>query len=181
VFELRIDSINGSMTPSVRAAVSIHRAALADPVPVALPRPSVSWLSGSLLSPDSTVPSHSHWVNSSEHWWVSFRERQRLRESALIRALKELAAQCGVELVVPLQIDSVGEISIVAKPEPGQSTHRLGSFGQAFVDHLNEFSPRTNLKAGTKLLPSNGRCHMSHVDVQRMVMVHFKTLSLTRL
>jgi hypothetical protein len=76
VFELRIDSINGSMTPSVRAAVSIHRAALADPVPVALPRPSVSWLSGSLLSPDSTVPSHSHWVNSSEHWWVSFRERQ---------------------------------------------------------------------------------------------------------
>ena len=104
-----------------------------------------------------------------------------LRESALIRALKELAAQSGVELVMPLQIDSVGEISIVAKPEAGQSAHRLGSIGQAFVDHLNEFSPRTNLKAGTKLLPSNGRCHMSHVDVQRMVMAHFKTLSLTRL
>jgi hypothetical protein len=111
---------------------------------------------------------------------ITVAQHAALRESALIRALKELAAQCGVELVMPLQIDSVGEISIVAKPEPGQPTHRLGSFGQAFVDHLNEFSPRTNLKAGTKLLPSNGRCHMSHIDVQRMVMAHFKTLSSTR-
>jgi cysteine sulfinate desulfinase/cysteine desulfurase-like protein len=82
---------------------------------------------------------------------------------------------------MPLQIDSVGEISIVAKPEAGQSTHRLGSFGQAFVDHLNEFSPRTNLKPGTKLLPGNGRCHMSHIDAQMMVMAHSKTLSSTRL
>ncbi len=81
---------------------------------------------------------------------------------------------------MPLQIDSVGEISIVAKPEAGQSTHRLGCFGQTLVDHLNEFSPRTNLKPGTKLLPTNGRCHMSHLDVQKMVMAHFKTLASTR-
>ena len=27
-------------------------------------------------SPHPTVPSHSHWVNSSEHRWVSFGERQ---------------------------------------------------------------------------------------------------------
>jgi hypothetical protein len=112
---------------------------------------------------------------------ISVAQHAALREAALIRALKELAAQCGIELVMPLQIDSVGEISIVAKPEAGQSTHRLGSFGQAFVDHLNEFSPRTNLKAGTKLLPGNGRCHMSHVDVQRMVMAYFETLSSSRL
>ena len=112
---------------------------------------------------------------------ISVAQHAALRESALIRALKELAAQCGVELVMPLQIDSAGEISIVAKPQPGQSPHRLGSFGAAFVDHLNEFSPRTNLKPGTELLPGNGRCHMSHVDVQRMVMAYFKTLSSTRL
>ena|ERR1035437_8463081 len=112
---------------------------------------------------------------------ITAAQHAALRESALIRALKELAAQCGIELVMPLQIDSVGEISIVAKPEVGQSTHRLGSFGQAFVDLLNEFSPRTNLKPGTKLLPSNGRCHMSHIDVQRMVMAHFKALSSTPL
>ena len=112
---------------------------------------------------------------------ITVAQHAALRESTLIRALKELAAQCGVELVMPLQIDSVGEISIVAKPDPGQSTHRLGSFGQDFVDHLNEFSPRTNLKAGTKLLPGNGRCHMSHVDVQRMVTAYFKMLSSTRL
>ncbi len=112
---------------------------------------------------------------------ISVAQHAALRESALIRALKELAVQCNVELVMPLQIDSVGEISIVARPEAVQSTHRLGSFGQAFVDHLNEFSPRTNLKPGTKLLPSNGRCHMSHLDVQKMVVAHFKTLSSTRL
>jgi len=68
---------------------------------------------------------------------ISDAQHAALREAALIRALKELAAQCGIELVMPLQIDSVGEISIVAKPEAGQSTHRLGSFGQDFVDHLN--------------------------------------------
>ena len=112
---------------------------------------------------------------------ISVAQHAALRESALIRALKELAVQCNVELVMPLQIDSVGEISIVARPEAVQSTHRLGSFGQAFVDHLNEFSPRTNLKPGTKLLPSNGRCHMNHLDVQKMVVAHFKTLSSTRL
>ena len=111
---------------------------------------------------------------------ITTAQHAALSESALIRALKELAAQCGVELVMPLQIDSVGEISIVAKPEAGQSTHRLGSFGQAFVDHLNEFSPRTNLKPGTKLQPNNGRCHMSHLDVQKMVMAHFKSLSSTQ-
>ena len=111
---------------------------------------------------------------------ITTAQHAALSESALIRALKELAAHCGVELVMPLQIDSVGEISIVAKPEAGQSTHRLGSFGQAFVDHLNEFSPRTNLKPGTKLLPTNGRCHMSHLDVQKMVMAHFKSQSSTR-
>jgi hypothetical protein len=109
---------------------------------------------------------------------ITSAQHAALRESALIRALKELAAKCNVELVIPLQIDSVGEISIVAKPDAG---HRLGSFGQAFVDHLNEFSPRTNLKPGTKLLPNNGRCHMSDMDVQKMVMAYFKTLSSTRL
>ena len=112
---------------------------------------------------------------------ITAAQHAALHESALIRALKELAAQCGVELVMPLQIDSVGEISIVAKPAAGQSTHRLGSFGQAFVDHLNEFSPRTNLKVGTKLAPRNGRCHMSHVDVQKMVMAHFQSVSASRL
>jgi hypothetical protein len=30
----------------------------------------------SLSSPHPTVQRHSHWVNSSEHRWVSFRERQ---------------------------------------------------------------------------------------------------------
>ncbi|MBK9443878.1 MAG: hypothetical protein IPN53_22330 [Comamonadaceae bacterium] len=111
---------------------------------------------------------------------ITIAQHAALRESALIRALKELAAQCGVDLVLPLQINSVGEISIVAKPETGQSAHRMGSFGQAFVDHLNDFSPRTNLKPGTKLMPNNGRCHMSHMDVQKMVVAHFKTLSSTR-
>lgn len=100
-------------------------------------------------------------------------QRDALREAALMRALKELASQCGVELVMPLQIDSIGEVNIVAKSEAG---HGPGCFGEAFVEHLNGFSPRTNLKPGTKLQPNHGRCHMSHLDVEKMVMAHYERL-----
>ncbi len=104
-------------------------------------------------------------------------QHDALREAALMRALKELASECGIELVMPLQIDSIGEVNIVAKSETGQSTRGPGCFGQSFVDHLNGFSPRTNLKPGTKLLPEHGRCHMSHLDVEKMVMAHCERLT----
>ena len=32
-------------------------------------------------SPHPTVPSHSHWVNSSEHRWVSFGERRSINNA----------------------------------------------------------------------------------------------------
>ena len=35
-------------------------------------------------------------------------QHDALREAALMRALKELASECGIELVMPLQIDSIG-------------------------------------------------------------------------
>ncbi len=108
---------------------------------------------------------------------ISPAQHDALREAALMRALKELAADCGIELVLPLQIDSIGEVNIVAKSEIGLSTPGPVCFGQTFVDHLNEFSPRTNLKPGTKLLGGHRRCHMSHLDVEKMVMAHFERLS----
>lgn len=107
---------------------------------------------------------------------ITSAQHDALREAALMSALKELASQCGVELVMPLQIDSIGEVNIVAKSENGQLTHEPGCFGQAFADHLNGFSPRTNLRPGTKLLPGHGRCHMSHLDVDKMVMAHYEKL-----
>jgi hypothetical protein len=108
---------------------------------------------------------------------ITTAQHAALREAALTRALKELASECGIELVMPLQIDSIGEVNIVAKSEIESSTHGPGCFGQAFVDHLNGFSPRTNLKPGTKLLPKHGRCHMSHLDVEKMVMAHYERLN----
>jgi len=107
---------------------------------------------------------------------ITLAQHTALREAALTRALQELASLCGIELVTPLQIDSIGEVNIVAKSETAQ-THGPGCFGHAFVEHLNRFSPRTNLKIGTKLLPSHGRCHMSHLDVEKMLLAHYEKLS----
>ena len=82
VFELRIDSINDSATPSVSVAASIHRAALTKPCTrsAALSLRNLSPLVGcpwrTLSSLLPAVPRHSHWVTSSEHRWVSFCERQ---------------------------------------------------------------------------------------------------------
>jgi hypothetical protein len=108
---------------------------------------------------------------------ITLAQHTAMHEAALMRALMELASQCGIELVTPLQIDSIGEVNIVVKSEAGQSAQHTGCFGQAFVDHLNGFSPRTNLKVGTKLLPSHGRCHMSHLDVEKMVLAHYEKLT----
>jgi hypothetical protein len=65
---------------------------------------------------------------------ITSAQHAALREAALMRALEELASQCGVELVMPLQIDSIGEVNIVVNSEA--ATHGSGCFGQAFVDHL---------------------------------------------
>lgn len=96
-----------------------------------------------------------------------------LREAALMKALKELASMCGLELVMPLLIDSNGEISIVAKPDANLSKQGAGHYGQAFADHLNQFSPQTSLRRGAKLTPTNGRCHMHHLNVEKMILAHY--------
>jgi len=96
-----------------------------------------------------------------------------LREAALAKALKELASECGVELVMPLLIDANGNISIVAKPEARQLQQGAGCYGQAFADHLNQFSPETNQRRGLKLAPASGRCHMHHLNVEKMILAHY--------
>lgn len=88
----------------------------------------------------------------------------------MIKALNELARICGIELNMPMLIAGNGEISIVAKSETGKGA---GCYGLAFVEHLNGFSPQTNKRAGTLLLPENGRCHMHHLNVERMIMAHY--------
>lgn len=105
---------------------------------------------------------------------ITPQQHAALREAALFKALKELATACGIELVMPLLINSNGEISIVAKPEAGQSKQGAGHYGEAFSGHLNEFSPHTNLRPGTKLLPENGRCHMHHLNVEKMLLAQYE-------
>ena len=45
-------------------------------------------------SPHPTVPSHSHWVNSSEHRWVSFGERQRINAPGMRLRRLQYPSQC---------------------------------------------------------------------------------------
>jgi hypothetical protein len=122
----------------------------------------------------------NHMVQANEQFAserITPAQHAALHEAAMVRALKELAAQCGIELVMPLQINSIGEISIVAKPGPQQSAKSLGHFGQEFADYLNSFSPRTNLRPGVPLSADNGRCHMNHLDVEKMLLAHSARLS----
>lgn len=100
-----------------------------------------------------------------------------LREAALLKALKELAMQSGVELDLSMSKDGKGDISLVAKPEPGQSGKPgPGHFGQAFVDRLNAFLPVTGRRPNAMLLPERGKCQMNHLDAEKMVMACFDEL-----
>ncbi len=91
------------------------------------------------------------------------------RERILAAALDTLAADCGVRLQMPLQIDSRGEFSIVAVHEDGRNTtYGCGPYGAEFAALLNQHKPRTGTLPGD-VLPENGWCYMNHFEVERMV------------
>ena len=104
-----------------------------------------------------------------------------LREAALLRALKEMAASCGIELVQPLGIDGKGDISMVAKPScDALSRSATGQFGQAFADLLNGYSPRVGQRADATLSPESGKCLMSHLNVEKMILELAEKLAATK-
>lgn len=97
-------------------------------------------------------------------------EHRRLREAGLASALTEAAAECGVSLVQPLQVDSRGEFNITAVAPVGYIGHGESLFGQDFANLLNGFSPRCGLAPGAVLEASNGWCMMNHFNVEKMIL-----------
>lgn len=94
-----------------------------------------------------------------------------LRGAALATALQELATEHGVQLQLPLQINSRGEFSINVLPDNGQSIqYGCGSYGAAFADILNRHNPRCGLQPGAILFPESGWCWLNHFDAERMVL-----------
>lgn len=93
-----------------------------------------------------------------------------MRSRALLDALRGVVFMHGVELEEPLQIDSNGEVSLIAKnPNGPASIYGSGHFGKDLADLITEYRPRTGQAYGANLSPENGWCKMNHFDVERMV------------
>lgn len=97
------------------------------------------------------------------------------RAGCLAAALAELAAEHGVVLQRPLQIDSRGEFSIVAMPADGSAfACGAGPFGEVFSQLLNRHNPRTGISPGATLEPKSGWCSLNHFDVERLVLAQYE-------
>lgn len=95
------------------------------------------------------------------------------RGAALAGALQAVALEHGVELQLPLHIDSRGEVSIVAfHPDGRPSTMGSGTFGEAFAALLNGHSARTGAQPTGHFAAEEGWCRMRHLDVERLVLAY---------
>lgn len=102
---------------------------------------------------------------------ISSLEHGRLRSEVLGKALFELAAQHGVNLVAPLFIDSRGEYKITAIDPSGRDPkYGAGHFGEAFASILNGHSPRCGVSPGAIMHERDGWCMMNHFEVEKMIL-----------
>ncbi len=96
----------------------------------------------------------------------------RLREGLLSKGLRILAAEAGIELREPLQINANGEYAVIAEmTDPSlRSMGASGPYGAAFAALLRRFDTRTGQFAVKgHVLPENGWCWMNHFEVERML------------
>lgn len=102
---------------------------------------------------------------------VSSVEHGATRERILSEALESMAADFGVRLQAPLQIDSNGEYSLVAMNKDNSNPQHYGSgpFGAGFAALLSPHGPRMGIQPAKSIDPSNGWCRMNHFSVERMV------------
>jgi hypothetical protein len=122
-------------------------------------------LGGLLQAVQALASVHSRFASNE----IKSVEHANLRAACLANALRELAGIFGVTLKLPLQIDSLGEYSIVAMPRDGSSPlYGCGPFGE-FAAILSSYRPRTGSGPCAALLPESGWCIMNHFDVERMV------------
>lgn len=101
---------------------------------------------------------------------IGSNQHRYAREDALSKAMDALACAHGVTLQKPLQIDSRGEMSLVAMPLDGSDPRcGAGQFG-TLVDVLNQYQPRCGVSSGAVLVPQMGWCRMNHFQVEKMIL-----------
>ena len=121
-------------------------------------------------------------VDANEQFFVernlSSFDHSRAREAAIAGALAAMATEMGVTLQAPLQIDSRGEFSIIAKKSDG-SDPRLGAggYGEAFAAALNRHGPRTGISPGAVMTAEAGWCWLNHFSAEKMVLDHLQGLT----
>lgn len=101
-------------------------------------------------------------INPSQHRYA--------REDAMSKAMDALAGAHGVNLQKPLQLDSNGEMSLVAMPLDGSDPrYGTGQFGTLSAV-LNQYQPRCGVAPGAVLPPQMGWCRMNHFQVEKMIL-----------
>ncbi|WP_371436225.1 hypothetical protein [Polaromonas sp.] len=90
----------------------------------------------------------------------------RAREAAIVAGIEAIAASYGLNLRLPLSIDSRGDISIIAIPDPGND--RKG-FGKDFADLLTLHQVRCGQFPGAHLLPENCWGFLNHFAAEKLV------------
>lgn len=93
----------------------------------------------------------------------------RKRELILADGLRTLAKNNNIQLKEPLQIDSLGEFSIVVEPEKGAYTNSCGKFGDTFAKTISQYEPRTGVIPTKHLDGLNGWCRINHFSVEKML------------
>jgi hypothetical protein len=99
-----------------------------------------------------------------------------IREAQLAIALRTMAADLGVQLREPVQIDSNGEYSVVSVRTDGTSPpwgDAGGVFSAEFCAALNRHNPRCGVAPGAVLVPENGWCRLHHLSAEKMVTEHY--------
>jgi hypothetical protein len=90
-----------------------------------------------------------------------------MRGPYIAQALQAVAHELGADLK---------EYAILAKRAEGAvaaSYDAVGHYGEAFVEVLNRYSPRTGIFAGAILSASCGWCYLNHFDAEKLVMDYY--------
>lgn len=93
-------------------------------------------------------------------------EHGRAREAAIIAGIEAIAASCGVNLQLPLSIDSRGDISIIAIPDSGNNKK---GYGKEFADLLTLHQVRCGQFPGAHMLPENNWGFLNHFAAEKLV------------
>lgn len=100
------------------------------------------------------------------------------RSAAIAAAMAALALAHNVVLQTPLQINTLGEFSIVAiDPNQPNPKYGCGRFGAVFADRLTRHKARTGVYGPAILDECNGWCMLNHFAAEALVVEYAQELA----